>query len=161
MNLKNCHDTQQGFVQFIIPAPQWSTSLVSHRSSQDSTKTSSIYLPPNWQGGQPSRFANNQSCNNQEQASKTGSIYPRRQIHTCQTHGPMPNTHLCITYLPLYNVLFSTLDLFAMTIHVASFSLKGSSYCNHSHPCHQVQMTCPTSGCKTRIVTIMEPGRNQ
>jgi hypothetical protein len=21
MNLKNCHDTQQGFVQFIIPAP--------------------------------------------------------------------------------------------------------------------------------------------
>ncbi len=48
MNLKNCHDTQQGFVQFIIPAPQWSTSLVSHRFSEDSTKTSSIYLPPNW-----------------------------------------------------------------------------------------------------------------
>jgi len=42
MNLKNCHDTQQGFVQFIIPAPQWSTPLVSHRSSQDSTKTSSL-----------------------------------------------------------------------------------------------------------------------
>jgi len=48
MNFKHCHDTQQGFVQFIIPAPQWSTSLVSHRSSQDSTKPSSRYLPPNW-----------------------------------------------------------------------------------------------------------------
>jgi hypothetical protein len=31
-----------------------------------------------------------------------------------------------------------------MTIHVASFSLKGSSYCNHTHPCHQVKMTCRT-----------------
>jgi hypothetical protein len=30
MNLQNRHDTQQGFVQFIIPAQQWSTSLVSH-----------------------------------------------------------------------------------------------------------------------------------
>jgi hypothetical protein len=29
MNLKNCPDTRQGFVQFIVPAPQWSTSLVS------------------------------------------------------------------------------------------------------------------------------------
>jgi len=36
MNLQNRHDTQQGFVQFIIPAQQWSTSWVSHRSSQDS-----------------------------------------------------------------------------------------------------------------------------
>jgi hypothetical protein len=53
-------------------------------------------------------------------------------------------THVSITYLPLYNTLFSTLDLFAMTIHVASFSLKGSSYCNHCHPCHQVKLTCPT-----------------
>jgi len=57
-------------------------------------------------------------------------------------------THLCITYLPLYNILFSTLDLFAMTIHVASFSLKGSSYCNHGHPCHEVTMTCATRWAK-------------
>ncbi len=53
-------------------------------------------------------------------------------------------THVSITCLPLYNIRSSTLDLFAMTIHVASFSLKGSSSCNHSHPCHQVKMTCPT-----------------
>jgi hypothetical protein len=39
---------------------------------------------------------------------------------------------------------FFTLDLFAMTIHIASFSLKGSSYCNHSHPYQQVKMTCQT-----------------
>ncbi len=32
--------------------------------------------------------------------------------------------HLCITYLPLYNRLFSTLDLFAMMIHVASNTFK-------------------------------------
>jgi len=48
MSFKNRHDTQQGFVEFIIPAQQYSTSLVSHRSSHDSTKASSIYLPPNW-----------------------------------------------------------------------------------------------------------------
>jgi hypothetical protein len=36
MNLHNRHDAQQGFLQFIIPDQQWSTSLVSHRSSQDS-----------------------------------------------------------------------------------------------------------------------------
>jgi hypothetical protein len=42
-------------------------------------------------------------------------------------------TQLCITFLPLYNILFSTLDVFAMTIHVASFSLKGSSSCNRDN----------------------------
>jgi hypothetical protein len=51
MNLKNRLNTQQGFVQFIIPAQQWSTSLMSHRSSQDSTQKSLVYLPPNWGGG--------------------------------------------------------------------------------------------------------------
>ncbi len=50
MNLINCHDIRQGFVQFIVPAPQWSTSLVSHRSPQDSTRTSSAYLPRNLVG---------------------------------------------------------------------------------------------------------------
>jgi hypothetical protein len=44
-SLKTRHDTQQGFVQFIIPAQQLSTSIVSPRSSQDSTTTSSIYSP--------------------------------------------------------------------------------------------------------------------
>ncbi len=50
---------------------------------------------------------------------------------------------------PMYNIstslhiLFSSLDLFARIILIASFSLKGSSYCNHSHPCHQVKMTLP------------------
>ncbi len=52
MNLKNRLNTQQGFVQFIIPAQQWSTSLMSHRSSQDSTQKSLVYLPPNWGGGE-------------------------------------------------------------------------------------------------------------
>jgi hypothetical protein len=51
MNLNNRHDTQQGFVRFIIPAQQRSTSLVSDRSSQDSTQSSSVYLPPSWWGG--------------------------------------------------------------------------------------------------------------
>jgi hypothetical protein len=46
MNLKNRHDTQQGFVRFIIPTQQWSTSLVSHRYSQDSIQMSSVYSPP-------------------------------------------------------------------------------------------------------------------
>jgi len=50
MNLKNRHDTQQGFVRFIIPAQQQSTALVSHTSSPDSTQSSSIYLPPSWGG---------------------------------------------------------------------------------------------------------------
>jgi hypothetical protein len=36
MNLQNRHDDQQGFVQFKLPAQQWSTSLASHGSSQDS-----------------------------------------------------------------------------------------------------------------------------
>jgi hypothetical protein len=36
MNLQNRHNAQQGFVQFIVPTQQWSTSLVSYRSSQDS-----------------------------------------------------------------------------------------------------------------------------
>ncbi len=40
------------------------TMVYIPRSSHDSTKTSSIYLPPNRSGGQSSRFANNQSCNN-------------------------------------------------------------------------------------------------
>jgi hypothetical protein len=35
MNRQNRHDTQQGFEELIIPAQQRSTSLASHRSSQD------------------------------------------------------------------------------------------------------------------------------
>jgi hypothetical protein len=44
MNLQNHHDAQPGFVQFIIPAQQWSTSLVSHSSSQDSLPTHHWYI---------------------------------------------------------------------------------------------------------------------
>ncbi len=44
MNLQNRYDTQQGFVQFIIPAQQWSTSIVSHRSSQDSLPRHHRYI---------------------------------------------------------------------------------------------------------------------
>jgi len=40
MNLQIRHDTQQGFV----PAQQWSTSLVSHRSSQDSLPRHHRYI---------------------------------------------------------------------------------------------------------------------
>jgi hypothetical protein len=50
---------------------------------------------------------------------------------------------ICNFYLSTI-FIFPTLDLFAMTIHFASSSLKGSSYCNHSHPCHQVKTTYPT-----------------
>jgi len=64
MNLQNRHDAQQGFVQFIIPAQQWSTSLVSHRSSsQDDSLPRHhryIYLQIG-RGAQPLRFAYNQS----------------------------------------------------------------------------------------------------
>ncbi len=44
MNLQNRHDAQLGFVQFIIPAQQWSKSLVSHRSSQDSLPRPHRYI---------------------------------------------------------------------------------------------------------------------
>jgi hypothetical protein len=59
----------------------------------------------------------------------------------CCAHQRLLFQHI---HIFLYNILFSSLDLFARTILVASFSLKGSSYCNHSHPSHQVKMTCPT-----------------
>ncbi len=77
-----------------------------------STRTSSVYLSPNWQGGQPSRFAYNQRRNNQEQASQPGSIHPRNNIGGRFTHFkpmvPWP-THACSTraqnqgqYLPKF-----------------------------------------------------------
>ncbi len=68
-------------------------------------------------------------------------FYTRYQCRCCVYLG---HPSICITFLHLYSILFFTLDLFAMTIDVASFSLKGSSYCNGRHPCHQLKMICQT-----------------
>jgi len=97
MNLKTRQDTHQGFVWFIIPAQHGSTSLVSHRSSQDSTQTSLVYLPPNcggW-GGRNLQDSPTTKVEIIQLASKSGSIYPRNNIEGrftgFNTHGPMPN----------------------------------------------------------------------
>ncbi len=197
MNLQNGHDVQQGFVQFIIPAQQWSTSLVSQWSSQDSLPRHHryIYLQINsganlqdspttkveiirnrllklvastlviiqevdshisnpWSHAQPtplmqykgaaprivsskistlclSRWTQHFCTATQFSSSQFSSSLQQKTIRYL-THGTSAGaafttaTHLYITYLPLYNILFSTLDLFAMTIHVASFSLPQS-----------------------------------
>jgi hypothetical protein len=109
MNLKNCHDTRQGFVQFIVPAPTMvyiaSESVIGLLRTlyQDviGIFTSKFGRAANLQDSQIPKVAITKNRLLKLVASTLGG----RFTHV-KPMVPCPTPTLCITYLPLYNILF-------------------------------------------------------